>query len=135
MPAPMMPSYTEEDLQKAISLVKGKELSLYSACKHYNIPQGTLFRRLNGAQLKATSAIEQQHLTPAQEASLASWILEQASRGDAPSREEVFGYATAILETTGHIREEITLTKHWIKGFNQRNDIKHKIGRHQEKNR
>ena len=84
-----MPSYMEHDLERAVEEVKAGRLSLNTIAKKYGIPLSTLFQQVNGAQPKVTSAIEQQALTPAQEAALAYWVLEQASRGNAPSREEV----------------------------------------------
>ena len=59
----LTPSYSEETLERCIAAVKNRNMSIRKAAAHYNVPYGTLHRRLKGTQTKKSGG--QIYLPPA----------------------------------------------------------------------
>ena len=102
------------------------------ACAKHGVPKTTLWNRLNGIRA-LNERSQKQRLLPAEERSLAEWIVRQDRVGYAPSHSVVKGIAQAVLEKRGDIQP---LGKNWLKGFRLRNPVvRTKMGRRMEASR
>ena len=79
-----MPSYTENDLQQAVSAVLGG-VSRHQAAKQWGIPRSTLLGRLRGSNSKEQVNSDRQKLSPTEETSLAEWARVQHVLGLPPT--------------------------------------------------
>lgn len=125
-------SYTQDDLENAYLDVTDNHLSLRQAASKHGVPRATLWNRLNGIR-SLNDRLQEQRLSPAEEQSLAGWIVRQDKLGYAPSHSVVRSIAEAILKKRG---DSQGLGKNWVKGFKSRNpSIRTKMGRRMEASR
>ena len=76
---------------------EGKFKSIRAASRAWDVPRTTLERRLRGAAPRRVAHHHQQRLTPEQEQFLATWILEEDTRGYPPGHDRVREMASQIL--------------------------------------
>ncbi|OAQ58123.1 transposase [Pochonia chlamydosporia 170] len=111
-----MPSYTENDLQNAISAVTGGQ-SVRKAAQLWGIPRATLHDRIQGAQTRLDAYERYQRLSRKDEESLVQWVLKQASLNVPISHQQLRSFVIHILAQGG---DHKPLGKNWMKGFLQR---------------
>ena len=111
--------YRKQAIESAIAnLRRGVFLSQRKAADAYRIPRSTLQQRLNGRKPNAIAHLNQQRLTPEQEAFLVDWILEEDSRAQPPSHPRVREMASRILLMNGDTEP---LGQLWVPHFIARN--------------
>ena len=76
----MKPSYTQQDLDRAIEAIAGGQ-SIRKAATNWGIPRSTLQDRIHGTESRQETFEGQQRLSAVQEARLASWIGIQEDLG------------------------------------------------------
>ncbi|KAJ7611347.1 hypothetical protein DFH06DRAFT_1373522, partial [Mycena polygramma] len=91
--------------------------SLRAAAKQYDVATSTLTARYNGRTTRVGSHVEQQKLSPSQEAVLKEWIKVMGVRGVPLTMTAVAEYASAIV---GEV-----VTENWARKFRRRHpDLK-----------
>jgi len=80
----MKPSYTEDDIQRALAEV-AKGRSVRKACLDWGVPRGTLQDRIKGRVSLKEAHEPFQRLSPVQEQRLTDWILVQEALGRSPT--------------------------------------------------
>ncbi|KAJ3454118.1 hypothetical protein MRS44_018012 [Fusarium solani] len=124
------PSYTEDDVIQAILDVTENGLSQNQAAQKNGVPPTTLSDRLRGLPSKSEVTQPAQLLSKSEESRLVIWILRQEALGYAPSHSQVRATVTALLRQQGRERP---IGVHWLARFIKRHDdIKTKVGKHQE---
>src|SRR5947207_2393867 len=89
----------EARLQEAITAVKSKQHTCYSAAKAFNIPPRTLYDRVNGGKKPRNQAHERdQNLIHAEEKELVRWITLLTISGYPPRYELLRQLAEIIRE-------------------------------------
>ena len=86
-----MPSntqYTEFDLYHAIQAVENGQ-SLREVARDYEIPRGTLRRRIGGSKTRKQGAQDLQRLSPIQEEELVNWISTQEAMGTSATHAQI----------------------------------------------
>ena len=94
---PRRAPYNQDDVENAYLDVTDNHLSMRKACAKHGVPKTTLWNRLNGIRA-LNERSQEQRLSPAEERSLAEWIVRQDRVGYAPSHSVVKGIAQAVLE-------------------------------------
>ncbi|XP_005105750.1 uncharacterized protein LOC101853723 [Aplysia californica] len=115
-----MESYTQETLERAIELVKGKHMSLNGASKTFNIPYSTLGDKIRGrrpvkAQPKTVLSIEK-------ELKLVAWLQESSKLGFGRTREDLKDAVKKILDAEKRttIFKDNRPGKDWFQAFFKR---------------
>ena len=101
------------DAVKAYDQAEGL-LSITQAARLYVVSKATLYRRINGRRDQASYGILKQRLTPEEEESIKSWVLEIQSWGFPPRVAQLREMATELLQAKGDYRE---LEKNWVSAF------------------
>jgi hypothetical protein len=115
----MKPSYTKEDVQRALAdVAKGK--SVRKACLDWGVPRGTLHERINGRVSHKEAHEPFQRLSIVQEQRLTDWVLVQEALGRSPTHSQIRAFAGRILAAKS---DAIPLGKRWMAGFIRRNPI------------
>ena len=70
----MKPSYTEDDIQRALAAVANGR-SVRKACLDWGVPRSTLQNRINGHVSLKEAHEPFQRLSPVQEQRLTDWVL------------------------------------------------------------
>lgn len=113
----IMKKYAEADIVNAIEAIK-TGASIRQTSSRSGIPRTTLYNRLHGSQPHRASSSERQRLSPAQEASIAQWVLAQAALGLRPTHAQLKDFAARVLALQGDTRP---LGRRWIERFLGRN--------------
>ena len=98
---------------KAYDQAEGS-LSITQAARLYMVLKATLYRRINGRRSQALYGISKQRLTPEEEESIKSWVLEIQSWGFPPRVAQLREMATELLQAKGDYQE---LEKNWVSAF------------------
>ncbi len=115
----MRPSYTEEDVQRALAdVAKGR--SVRKAGLDWGVPRGTLQDRIHGRVSRKEASEPSQRLSPVQEQRLTDWVLVQEALGRSPTHAQIRALAGRILAAR---RDALPLGKRWMAGFIRRNPI------------
>jgi len=115
----MKPSYTEDDLQRALADVAlGR--SVRKAGLDWGVPRSTLQERISGRVSRQEANEPSQRLSPVQEQRLTDWVLVQESLGRSPTHSQIRAFAGRILAARS---DAIPLGKRWMAGFLRRNPI------------
>ena len=115
----MKPSYTEEDLQRALTDVANGR-SMRKACLEWGVLRGTLQERINGRVSRKEASEPSQRLLTVQEQRLMDWVLVQEALGRSPTHAQIRGLTRRILAAR---RDALLLGKRWMAGFIRRNPI------------
>jgi hypothetical protein len=115
----MKPSYTEDDIQRALAEV-AKGRSVRKACLDWGVPRGTLQDRINGRVSLKEAHEPYQRLSLVQEQRLTDWVLVQEALGRSPTHAQIRALAGRILVAK---RDALPLGKRWMAGFIRRNPI------------
>jgi len=113
-----MPSYTEEDMLKAINLVQNGQ-STVKAAEEASVPRSSLRRRLQGIMPKNKAHIDQQRLGPAVEADLISFLRLQDTLCTPLTHFQIRQLVIRILSLQG---DNKPLGKHWVTRFIARSE-------------
>ena len=115
----MKPSYTEDDIQRALADV-GNGRSVRKACLDWGVPRGTIQDRIKGSVSRKEASEPFQRLSPVQEQRLTDWVLVQEALGRSPTHAQIRALAGRILAAR---KDAIPLGKRWMAGFIRRNPI------------
>ena len=115
----MKSSYTEDDLQRALSEVANGK-SMRKASLHWGVPRSTLQDRISGHVSQKEAQAPYQRLSPVQEQRLTDWVLVQEAIGQSPTHTQIRAFAGRILAAR---RDANPLGKRWMAGFIRRNPI------------
>jgi hypothetical protein len=113
-----MPSYTEEDMLKAINLIQNGQ-STVKAAEEASVPRSSLRRRLQGIMPKNKAHIDQQRLGPAVEADLISFLRLQDTLCTPLTHFQIRQLVIRILSLQG---DNKPLGKHWVTRFIARSE-------------
>ena len=112
--------YTQEALERAIELVRNKDMSLNGASKSFSISYATLGDKVRGR--RPVQAPSRTVLSSEDENKLVDWLLELSKRGFSRTREDLKDIVKKIL----HERKATTIFtnnrpgKDWVQGFFKR---------------
>ena len=101
------------DAIKAYEQAEGS-LSITQAARLYVVSKATLYRRINGRRDQVSYGISKRRLTPEEEESIKSWVLEIQSQGFPPRVAQLREMAEELLKAKGDYKE---LGKNWVSGF------------------
>ena len=90
-------TYTEQDLQDAVTQYHEGGQSLRKISREFGIPTTTLHHRIHGAQTRSAGAEWQQTLSRVQEDHLAQWVLTQTALGIPPTHAQIREFAGRVL--------------------------------------
>ena len=94
------PLYNEEDLDKALVMVKEDKVSFREAALAYGIPKSTLHDHYSG-KVKGTKRGPTTVLSAAEESMLVEWALEMAKIGYGRTREQITEMVRQLLDKDG----------------------------------
>ena len=115
----MKPSYTEDDVQRALQeIAEGK--SVRKAHLDWGVPRSTLQDRIDGRVSQKEAQEPYQRLSMVQEQRLTDWVLVQEALGLNPTHTQIRVFAGRILAAKG---DAIPLGKRWMAGFMRRNPV------------
>ena len=89
-------------------------LSITKAARLYVVSKATLYRRINGRRDQVSYGITKQRLTPEEEDSIKSWVLEIQAWGFPPRVAQLREMEEELLQAKGDYKE---LGKIWVSGF------------------
>ena len=115
--------WREEDMVSAMSAVKKKEMTIYSAVMKFNVPRKILDDRIKGLVRHGTKPGPRTALTPEQEDTLESYLFYMADRGYPLTRTMVKAYGWAIAKKSINgdcFNEEFGPGDHWWANFKKR---------------
>ena len=98
---------TRKRLNHAIQLYEQAEgsLSITQAAKLCAVSKATLYRRINGCRDQVSYGISQRKLTPEEEESIKSWVLEIQSWGFSPRIAQLQEMAQELLRAKRDYKE------------------------------
>ena len=110
-------TYPESDLQLALSDVQSQRVqSQRRAASIYNVPQSTLSTRRAGIRPRRDCEANSKRLNKLEEEAIVRRILEESTRGFAPTKADVRAMADKLL----HEREGNPVGKNWVDNFVKR---------------
>src|SRR3979411_1342130 len=114
-----MPTYSEQDLQTALTAIENGMGQKEAACK-FMIPRSTLHGRLHNTRPRAEAFERYQARSQVQETRLAQFIQKMEALGNPPSHAQIRYIAQRILEVSGSTHQ---LGKDWLGAFLRRNPV------------
>lgn len=105
-----------ELLKDAVNAYEEAEgwLSISQAAKLYVVSKTALYHRLQGRRDQLSYAVSKQRLTPEEEESIQSWVLEIQSWGFTPRITQLREMAEELLQAKGDYKE---LGTNWLHDF------------------
>ena len=105
-----------ERLNDAIQAYKqaGGSLSITQAARLYVVSKATLYRRINGRRDQVLYGVTKQRLTPEEEDSITSWVLEIQTWEFPPRVAQLKEMGEELLQAKG---DNKPLGKNWVQGF------------------
>jgi len=119
-------SWTQEDLNKALTAIQDQNIAIRTAAKNNNIPEKTLRNRIKTGNFVKGTLGKKCHLGEETEKQLVEHIKKLQSRGFAPSRKNLRKIAFNLsqkmnLKQVFNSEKQIAGTD-WYKSFMRRND-------------
>ena len=113
--------WTQEDLDKALLMMKEERMSFREAALAYGIPKSTLHDHYLG-KVKGTKRGPATVLSEAEESMLVEWALEMAKIGYGRTREQISEMVKRLLDKDGRLNPfvENRPGRDWWYGFLQR---------------
>src|ERR1700712_3325702 len=107
----------EADLHLALSDINCRRVqSRYHAARILNVPESTLKQRRAGRRLRRDCEANAKHFNNLEEDAIFRRILEESTRGFAPTKAGVGAMADKLL----HERGSNTVGKNWVDNFGKR---------------
>ena len=91
--------YTQEAVERALDVVRSKQMSLRKASKVFGIPYATLGDKLQGR--RPVTASPRTVLTSEEETKLGKWMVELSKRGFGRTRNDLRDMVKRILDDRG----------------------------------
>lgn len=107
-------SYTVENLQEAVLLVRNKSLTAYQAQKRYNIPKTTLHAKIKGSHGKKYG--REIVLSVDLENQLADWVCMCAASGSPKTTKKILEAAKDLASLVGRKFKGGIPSSGWLKG-------------------
>ena len=95
--------YTQEAVERALDVVRSKQMSLRKASKVFGIPYATLGDKLWGR--RPVTASPRTVLTSEEETKLGKWMVELLKRGFARTRNDLRDMVKRILDDRGEKKQ------------------------------
>lgn len=108
-------AYTEEDIHKALSRVRGG-CSIRKASRDFGIPRSTITTRLLGGRSRKEALAHHQILSLVEENHLITWVMSQIALGVPPTQPQLVELVNQVL----HARGEPSIGQNWIHRFLKR---------------
>ncbi len=102
--------------KEAVQAYEDREvlLSILQAARLYVVSKTTLYNRIHGRRGQASYGVTKQRLTPEEEESIESWVLDIQSWGFPPRVSQLREMAEELLQARGDYKE---LGVNWTSGF------------------
>ena len=112
--------YTQEAVERALDVVRSKQMSLRKASKVFGIPYATLGDKLRGR--RPVTASPRTVLTSEEETKLVKWMVELSKRGFGRTRNDLRDMVKRILDDRGEktVFKDNRPGKAWIAAFFKR---------------
>ena len=112
--------YTQEAVERALDVVRSKQMSLRKASKVFGIPYATLGDKLRGR--RPVTASPRTVLTSEEEIKLVKWMVELSKRGFGRTRNDMRDMVKRILDDRGEktVFKDNRPGKAWIAAFFKR---------------
>ena len=127
-----MPStqrYTQEQVERAVDLVRSKQMSLLGASKAFGIPYATLGDKVRGR--RPMQAASKTVLSKEEEKKLVEWLVEVSRRGFGLTKDDLKDMVKTILDDRGvkTIFKDNRPGKDWMQAFFKRYpEIRERLG-------
>ena len=110
--------WSVDDLDKALSLVRDKNVSIGTAVPTYYIPKSTLHDYFSG-EVKGPKRGPSTVLSDAEELKLVEWAMEKASIGYGHTREQISDMVKRLLDEDGRTNPFVNNYpgRNWWYGF------------------
>ena len=116
-PRSIQSSYTKADIQLAISDITFQRVqSVNRAAKIYNVPRTTIRRRVAGKRMRRDCEANTKRLNKLEEEAIVKRILEESTRGYAPTEADVRAMANKLTAERG----AKPIGKNWVDNFVKR---------------
>ena len=110
----------EERIKIAVdSYKKGHISSKNAAAKAYDVPLSTFKTRVNGTTCRQESVVNGWKLTPTEEKTLSSWIIDMGQRG-LPLQISTVCYLAQLLLSARLSSQTTYVGEHWVTQYIQR---------------